>query len=313
MNTTPESLPVVTILIATFNSEKILPRTLEGIKKQSYPQDKLDLLAVDGGSTDGTYALIERYGGRVIHNPRTEPVHAKLLGMQAARGRYVLTLDHDEVMVNPDSILHKVQALQAHPEYKAALCGGYLRPDDYPLLNQYISEFGDPYSLFIYRFSKSYGFFEKNLRDFYDVRWEDEHTLCVSFQELHRFPLIELVCAGTMIDKEYFSFCMQDETELVHAFYIMRAQGDTQLLVVKNDPLLHYSADSLKLTGPSCATACGITSTKPKKTTPATPGASASSQASAKRRYCLCRTPGLFFPRSPMALGLPSPAKTRFT
>ena len=41
MNTTPESLPVVTILIATFNSEKILPRTLEGIKKQSYPQDKL--------------------------------------------------------------------------------------------------------------------------------------------------------------------------------------------------------------------------------------------------------------------------------
>ena len=63
MNTTPESLPVVTILIATFNSEKILPRTLEGIKKQSYPQDKLDLLAVDGGSTDGTYALIERYGG----------------------------------------------------------------------------------------------------------------------------------------------------------------------------------------------------------------------------------------------------------
>ncbi len=69
MNTTPESLPVVTILIATFNSEKILPRTLEGIKKQSYPQDKLDLLAVDGGSTDGTYALIERYGGRVITIP----------------------------------------------------------------------------------------------------------------------------------------------------------------------------------------------------------------------------------------------------
>ena len=69
MNTTPESLPVVTILIATFNSEKILPRTLEGIKKQSYPQDKLDLLAVDGGSTDGTYALIERYGSSTIPEP----------------------------------------------------------------------------------------------------------------------------------------------------------------------------------------------------------------------------------------------------
>ncbi len=61
-------------------------------------------------------------------------------------------------------------------------------------------------------------FLRKNLRDFYDVCWEDETTLCVSFKELRRFPLIELVCAGTMIDKEYFSFCMQDETDLVHAF-----------------------------------------------------------------------------------------------
>ena len=159
---------------------------------------------MDGGSTDGTYALIERYGGRVIHNPRTEPVHAKLLGMQAARGRYVLTLNHDEVMVSPDSILHKVQALQAHPECKAALCGGYLRPDDYPLLNQYISEFGDPYSLFIYRFSKSYGFFEKNLRDFTTSVGRMRRPSAFSFKELRRFPLIELVCAGTMIDKEYF-------------------------------------------------------------------------------------------------------------
>ena len=45
-----------------------------------------------------------------------------------------------------DVYKRQVQALQAHPECKAALCGGYLRPDDYPLLNQYISEFGDPYS-----------------------------------------------------------------------------------------------------------------------------------------------------------------------
>lgn len=86
MNTTPESLPVVTILIATFNSEKILSRTLEGIKKQSYPQDKLDLLAVDGGSTDGTYALIERYGGRVIHNPRTEPGACQTVGHAGRQG-----------------------------------------------------------------------------------------------------------------------------------------------------------------------------------------------------------------------------------
>ena len=52
--------PLVSIMIATFNSEKVLPRTLEAIRAQTYPQDKLEILAIDGGSTDSTLEIAKK-------------------------------------------------------------------------------------------------------------------------------------------------------------------------------------------------------------------------------------------------------------
>ena len=39
---------MVTIMIATFNSEKLLPRTLDAIKKQTYPAELIEILIIDG-------------------------------------------------------------------------------------------------------------------------------------------------------------------------------------------------------------------------------------------------------------------------
>lgn len=116
-----------------------------------------------------------------------------------------------------------------------------------------------------------------------------------------------------MIDKEYFSFCMQDETDLVHAFYIMRAQGDTQLLVVKNDPLLHYSADSLKAYWPKLRYRVWNNVNKAKEDNAGYAGRERFQPGIGKKHCFSCLTLGLSCPRWLMALGLPSPAKTRFT
>lgn len=80
----------VSIIIATYNSEKILPKVLQAVRRQSFPQEELEILTVDGGSTDRTKELAAKYGCRIIDNPKTEPVHAKLLGVQNAKGKYLL-------------------------------------------------------------------------------------------------------------------------------------------------------------------------------------------------------------------------------
>ena len=41
--------PLVSIVVATLNSQKTLSDALKSIKMQSYPQDKIEILVIDGG------------------------------------------------------------------------------------------------------------------------------------------------------------------------------------------------------------------------------------------------------------------------
>lgn len=240
---------VVTIMIATYNSEKLLPRTLNAIREQTYPTELMEILIIDGGSKDRTREIAKQYGCRILDNPKTEPVNAKLIGMREAKGKYLVTIDHDEVLQNPKSIENKVRVLEEHPECKVAFCSGYLCPDDYPRLNQYISEFGDPFSLFIYRFPKGYGSLEKTMRKYYSVCHENSDELIISFERVEKQPIFELCCVGTMIDRDYFltfeGVC-EDGSVFVHLFYLMLEKGVNKVAFTKDDPLAHYSADSLK-------------------------------------------------------------------
>jgi len=83
----------------TFNSEKTLPRLLESVK------DFDDIIFCDGGSTDGTAALAETYGARIIqqdqkfkyaNNRLADGAGARNQMIEAARNDWFLMLDSDE-------------------------------------------------------------------------------------------------------------------------------------------------------------------------------------------------------------------------
>ncbi len=241
--------PIVSVIIATYNSHKTLGLVLDALRKQSYSQDKIEILCVDGGSTDDTFEICHKYDCIILNNPKTDPVSAKMIGYQNAKGKYVIVMDHDEVLQNKDSIKIKVDALQAHPECKVAFGGGYLRPKDYPLLNQYLSEYGDPYSLFMYRFSKYYGYYEKDLSKRAKLITEDADYKIYRFGDGFGKCIIELCCLATMIDKEFFAEYtdfMSNPQTMVHLFYMMNDMGFGDVVFVQNDPLVHYSVDSIK-------------------------------------------------------------------
>ena len=56
-----------------------------------------EMIIVDTGSTDGTVAIAEAAGARVVHEPwRNDFAYARNVGLQHATGDYVLQLDADE-------------------------------------------------------------------------------------------------------------------------------------------------------------------------------------------------------------------------
>lgn len=242
--------PLVTVIIATFNSEKTLPMVLESVRGQTYPKDKIEILVVDGGSTDKTLTIGKEFNCRIINNPRTEPLYGKYLGYLNAKGKYAIYLDHDEVSTNKDSIKLKLEAFKGDRKIKAVIGSGYKSPKGYPFINNYINEFGDPFSFFIYRLSKDSNFFIPTMKKRYPIISETKDFLVFGLSRIKTLPIIELAAGGSMFDIKFLKKEFPETTErielLPHFFYLLHLLGYSYIAITKDDTLIHYSADALK-------------------------------------------------------------------
>ncbi|MEN9490639.1 MAG: hypothetical protein RJA63_1088 [Pseudomonadota bacterium] len=90
----PARLPLSAVLI-TFNCVAPLRATLESLRFCD------EILAVDSGSTDGTVALLEEFGARVIHEPWRGFGPQKQFAVDQATHDWVLCVDSDEI-VSPE-------------------------------------------------------------------------------------------------------------------------------------------------------------------------------------------------------------------
>jgi len=90
--------PLVTIAMPCLNEEQFIEGCLASVRQQTYPPDRLEILVADGGSSDGTRAILARLSQedarlRVIDNP--DRIQAAGLNriLQEARGDVVVRMD----------------------------------------------------------------------------------------------------------------------------------------------------------------------------------------------------------------------------
>ncbi|XES78369.1 MAG: glycosyltransferase [Candidatus Bathyarchaeia archaeon] len=57
--TNPPFFPKVSIILPVYNEEKLISRKMNNLLSLSYPKDKVEVIVVDGGSTDKTVKLLE--------------------------------------------------------------------------------------------------------------------------------------------------------------------------------------------------------------------------------------------------------------
>lgn len=99
-------LPSLTIVIPVLNEEQALPRALGSIASQDYPRELIEVLVVDGGSTDGSREVAASFRDsfhiRLIDNTaRREAEWGKALGLREARGALFQCMDADMWLTSP--------------------------------------------------------------------------------------------------------------------------------------------------------------------------------------------------------------------
>lgn len=194
--------PLVSIIIPCLNSEKTLHFTLDSLRSQDIDQIFLEILIVDAGSTDATREIAQKYGAKVIENPRVQPECAKHEGILHARGKYALFIDSDEAFLNNSSITQRVKFLEENKNCHIVLTDGYLKPDGYSDINDYMNIFSDPFSFFMYGKYSAHELFLRSWKRYPRISDTDNGILFVIRPNIDTIPLVDL-CAGNTIDLEY--------------------------------------------------------------------------------------------------------------
>jgi len=102
-----ENGPSVSVIIPTYNREKLITRAVDSALKAVSPGD--EVIVVDDGSTDGTKTALARYDGsvRYILAPHKGAGAARNVGIRTARHDWICFLDSDDEW-KPDHLdLHR--------------------------------------------------------------------------------------------------------------------------------------------------------------------------------------------------------------
>jgi len=110
------SLPGFTVITPSFNQAEFMERTLNSVLDQ-----KTDLpfeyIVVDGGSTDGTLDILEKYAGRIryISEPDRGMQDALNKGFAMGNGEIIGWLNSDDTYL-PDALQKVALYFESHPD-----------------------------------------------------------------------------------------------------------------------------------------------------------------------------------------------------
>jgi glycosyltransferase involved in cell wall biosynthesis len=110
--------PRLTVIVPCRNEARYVRACLDSILATAYPLDRMEILVVDGQSTDGTATIVREYAEqqpivRLIDNPQRVVPSALNLGIREAQGAVIVRMDTHAVYP-PEYLPRLVLGLQQH-------------------------------------------------------------------------------------------------------------------------------------------------------------------------------------------------------
>ena len=120
--------PLISVIVPVYNIMEYLPRCVQSIRSQTY--ERLEIILVDDGSTDGTGALCDRLAERdsrikVFHKENGGSSSARNLGLEKAGGEYIGFVDSDDYIdaTMYEALLESIMGYRGQRPVKVAQIG----------------------------------------------------------------------------------------------------------------------------------------------------------------------------------------------
>ena len=124
------SNPLITVALCTYNPRAdYLERTLEGVRKQTLPQEEWEFLLIDNKSQPPLEGRVDLAGlprARMVVEKEPGLSHARRRAFQEAKGELIVNLD-DDVVLDPDYLAQAKKIALEKPFL--GVCGCQVKPE----------------------------------------------------------------------------------------------------------------------------------------------------------------------------------------
>jgi glycosyltransferase involved in cell wall biosynthesis len=173
MNKSDSNVPVVSIVMPTYNRVKMLEKSIESVFAQSF--NDWELIIIDDASTDETEERMRKLDAehdsvRYMRIPKIDNkgISEYLnIGLRNSRGKYIARIDDDDYWCHKDKLKMQVEFLESNPEYVVVGGGVILVDGNGDELFRYLKKETDEeirsYALFSNPFTHATVLFRKDL------------------------------------------------------------------------------------------------------------------------------------------------------
>ena len=106
------NLPLVSVIVTTYNRADLLSETLDSIINQTYKI--FELIVVDDGSTDNTEEVVKKYNDSRLQYIKTDnwggPARPRNIGIKQSKGKYIAFCDDDDIWL-PQKLEKQIKCL----------------------------------------------------------------------------------------------------------------------------------------------------------------------------------------------------------
>lgn len=232
----------VSIIIPTLDSQRTINNCLESIAKQDYAKRNMEVLILDGGSTDDTMEIANKYKHlnlKFIDSGFKDNMEARRqIGFKKAKFDLIAIVDSDNYLGGVDWISRMEEPLRRYGDLIGSFTLHYQYDPDQTLFNRYVALFGghDPVAYYLkktdrLKWTQKY-WSRKN-----QVIKATKRYFIVEFNK-NDFPT--LGCNGFLIRKDNINYKDLKPEEFFHTDILFDLLGDMKgRYAVVDVPLTH--------------------------------------------------------------------------